>query len=141
MEQTLTLQRLIRVATMIALSALRICLALALFAPFAATVPTPSTISTLSNAPTPSFVASGPAGTLVVPFASDDPNQPLWSQDTDIDPEPIRGNLGAPIVAPQNVKLDQMNPDLFAPPSTDAGTMYADRTYQSHVSLTLSSSA
>ena len=110
---------------MITLSASRIYLALVLFAPFAATIPTPSTISLPSTAPTPSFVASGPAGTLVVPFASDDPNQPLWSQDTDIDPEPIRGNLGASVIGPQNVKLDQMNPDILAPPSTDAGTMYA----------------
>jgi oxalate decarboxylase len=38
-------------------------------------------------------------------------------------PQPIRGNLGAPIMGPRNVPLERENPDLLASPSTDAGTI------------------
>ncbi|EPS95953.1 hypothetical protein FOMPIDRAFT_92334 [Fomitopsis schrenkii] len=53
--------------------------------------------------------------------ASDDPNGVLWNLTTTEDPQPIRGTLGAPIMAQQNVPLQQMNPDLLAPPTTDNG--------------------
>ena len=36
-------------------------------------------------------------------------------------PEPVRGNLGAPILGPRNVPLERENPDLLASPYTDAG--------------------
>ena len=39
------------------------------------------------------------------------------------DPQPIRGNLGASIMGPQNVPLQRENPDLLASPSTDNGTI------------------
>lgn len=55
--------------------------------------------------------------------ASDDPNGVLWNLTTTEDPQPIRGTLGAPIMAQQNVPLQQMNPDLLAPPTTDNGDM------------------
>ena len=55
--------------------------------------------------------------------ASDDPNPVLWNLTTTEDPQPIRGTLGAPIMAQQNVPLQQMNPDLLAPPTTDSGDM------------------
>src|SRR3981081_1167883 len=37
-------------------------------------------------------------------------------------PEPIRGRTGASILGPRNWALERENPDLLAPPSTDAGT-------------------
>jgi oxalate decarboxylase len=35
-------------------------------------------------------------------------------------PQPIRGSDGAPILGPRNEPLEHQNPDLLAPPSTDA---------------------
>jgi hypothetical protein len=73
---------------------------------------------------TPVFSAVGPAGTLIVPVASEDANGQEWATDADIPaPEAIRGTTGATVIGPQNVAMDQMNPDLLAPPSTDAGNM------------------
>ncbi|KAI0926167.1 hypothetical protein AcV5_008697 [Taiwanofungus camphoratus] len=75
-------------------------------------------------------VASGGAGTAVssatepsetAPLASNNPNGITWSVTADADPQPIRGSLGATILGPQNVELDKQNPDLLAPPTTDAG--------------------
>ncbi|OSX59018.1 hypothetical protein POSPLADRAFT_1152089 [Postia placenta MAD-698-R-SB12] len=56
-----------------------------------------------------------------VPLASDDPNAITWNVTTDTDPQPIRGALGSTIMAQQNVALQRLNPDLLAPPTTDAG--------------------
>jgi hypothetical protein len=82
-------------------------------------------VGTLSMAaPAPSSVVSAPAATNTVPYASNDPNAPVWSpQDTTIQPEAIRGSLGATVIGPQNVQLDRQNPDLLAPPSSDNGAM------------------
>lgn len=38
-------------------------------------------------------------------------------------PEPIRGNLGGTVMGPHNVPLERENPNLFASPDTDAGTI------------------
>jgi oxalate decarboxylase len=38
-------------------------------------------------------------------------------------PEPIRGHLGATDVGLRNLELDRQNPDLFAAPGTDHGSM------------------
>ncbi len=38
-------------------------------------------------------------------------------------PQPIRGNEGGTDPGPRNVGLDQQNPDILTPPSTDAGTI------------------
>ncbi len=38
-------------------------------------------------------------------------------------PQPVRGDLGAPILGPRNIPLEMQNPDLLASPSTDAGTI------------------
>jgi oxalate decarboxylase len=38
-------------------------------------------------------------------------------------PQPIRGRDGATILGPRNVPLERQNPDLLAPPRTDAGTI------------------
>lgn len=56
-----------------------------------------------------------------VPSASNFSNFPAWSQDTTEVVEPILDGLGATIIAPDNEVLDQQNPDLFAPPTTDEG--------------------
>ena len=81
-------------------------------------------LSTVLAAPSPSEVSSAPAASPTVPYASDDPNNPLWSPESNITPEPIRGQLGATILGPQNVPLELENPDLLAPPSTDNGHVY-----------------
>jgi oxalate decarboxylase len=39
------------------------------------------------------------------------------------EPQPIRGDDGATDSGPRNIVLDQQNPDLLAPPNTDAGSM------------------
>ncbi|KAF9021028.1 oxalate decarboxylase [Hymenopellis radicata] len=67
---------------------------------------------------------SAPASTATVPFASTDPNVPLWNEASDPSTvQPIRGGLGAKIMGPDNIPMDLQNPDLFAPPTTDAGTL------------------
>src|SRR5258708_11396390 len=38
-------------------------------------------------------------------------------------PQPIRGNEGGTDPGPRNIPLDQQNPDILTPPSTDAGTL------------------
>lgn len=70
-----------------------------------------------------SSTASAPPPSSTVPLASDDPNAIAWNVTTDIIPEPIRGSLGATLLGPQNVQIDRQNPDLLAPPTTDAGSM------------------
>ncbi|KAH7925449.1 putative oxalate decarboxylase/oxidase [Leucogyrophana mollusca] len=78
-------------------------------------------ISSVAAIPAASSVASAPASTPTVPYASDDPNYPLWNDTSDITPEPIRGSLGATVIGPQNVQLDLQNTDALAPPTTDSG--------------------
>jgi oxalate decarboxylase len=38
-------------------------------------------------------------------------------------PQPIRANEGATDPGPRNISLDRQNPDILAPPGTDAGTI------------------
>lgn len=71
-----------------------------------------------------SSTASSPEPSATVPLASDDPNPIAWGINANIDPLPIRGSLGANILGPQNLQIDRQNPDLLAPPTTDAGSMY-----------------
>ncbi|KAJ7222100.1 putative oxalate decarboxylase/oxidase [Mycena pura] len=73
--------------------------------------------------PVASETTSAAASTATVPFASTDPNFPLWSLDGGGNPAPIREGLGASILGPANHALDYENPDLLAPPTTDAGTV------------------
>jgi hypothetical protein len=82
-------------------------------------------ITTLVGAaPAGSSVASAPAATQTVPYASDDPNTVLWSpDDKNVQPEPVRGKFGATILGPQNVEIDRQNPDLLGPPTTDHGSV------------------
>lgn len=71
----------------------------------------------------PSKTTSAPSSTPTVPYASDNPNYPLWNLDEDIIPEAIRGKLGASILGPMNVPLELENTDALASPSTDHGSV------------------
>ncbi len=44
-------------------------------------------------------------------------------RDSNDEPQPIRGDRGAPIMGPRNPPLERANPDLLASPYTDAGTI------------------
>lgn len=69
--------------------------------------------------------ASAAEASATVAYASDNANRLAWNPDVEYAPAPVRDTLGASILGPQNVPLDQQNPDLLAPPTTDAGTVYA----------------
>ncbi|KAL0066821.1 hypothetical protein AAF712_006224 [Marasmius tenuissimus] len=72
----------------------------------------------------PATASSAAEPTATVPFASTDPNLPLWGPESDPSiPKPMRGRLGAPILGPDNKALDLQNADLLAPPTTDHGTV------------------
>ncbi|KAJ3558353.1 hypothetical protein NM688_g982 [Phlebia brevispora] len=75
------------------------------------------------GAPAPSSSSSAVLPLSTVSFASTNPNGLLWSDTSNIDPEPIRGSLGTTVIGPQNVPLDLENADFLAPPTTDAGTV------------------
>ena len=71
-----------------------------------------------------SSAASAAEPSATVRFASDNPNRLAFgASETDDAPQPVRDTLGASILGPQNVAIDQQNPDLLAPPTTDAGTV------------------
>ncbi|KAI0316453.1 oxalate decarboxylase [Amylostereum chailletii] len=81
---------------------------------------TSSAASPASEAP--SVTASAPSEVQTVTPASTDPNAPIFLvNDTAVDPQPIRGSLGATILGPENVPLEFQNPDFLAPPTTDTG--------------------
>ncbi|TFY69233.1 hypothetical protein EVG20_g3233 [Dentipellis fragilis] len=73
-----------------------------------------------SSDATPTTVISE---TATVKPVSDDPNAPIFQPGTNpgSTPEAIRGSLGASVLGPQNIAIDQQNPDFLAPPSTDNG--------------------
>ena len=70
-----------------------------------------------------SALASAAEPSATAGYASDNANRLAWNPLTDDAPQPIRDTLGATILGPQNIPLDQQNPDLLAPPTTDAGTV------------------
>ncbi|KZT74621.1 oxalate decarboxylase [Daedalea quercina L-15889] len=82
-----------------------------------------TTAAPTAKSPSGSSVASAAEPSETVPLASDDPNGILWNTTTDTDPQPIRGELGGTILAQQNVPLQQQNPDILAPPTTDHNTI------------------
>ena len=79
-----------------------------------------STAAPLSSLSSSSLASAPPVSATVAP-APEDPNGILWTETSNIMPEPIRGSLGTSILGPQNVPLDLQNADLLAPPSTDSG--------------------
>lgn len=71
-----------------------------------------------------SSTGSAASSTATVDYVSTDPNEALWSEDSDPSlVKPERGTLGASIIGPDNLAIDLQNPDLLAPPTTDSGTM------------------
>ncbi|THH01479.1 hypothetical protein EW026_g1259 [Hermanssonia centrifuga] len=80
--------------------------------------------SSIASAASGTGTASAASASPTVPYASNNPNGIMWSPDTDSgEPQPFRGSLGASILGPQNIPIDIQNPDLLAPPTTDAGTV------------------
>ncbi|KAF8556530.1 oxalate decarboxylase, partial [Imleria badia] len=79
-----------------------------------------TTVGSLSSS-TASSTSAAASASPTVPYASDDPNEILWTPDEDILPEPVRGSLGAPMLGPHNVPIELQNADLLAPPTTDNG--------------------
>jgi hypothetical protein len=67
-------------------------------------------------------IVSGPSATVAP--ASDDPNYQAYPPGTSGPAQPIRGDLGADIIGPQNIPIQQQNPDVVASPSTDNGDVY-----------------
>ncbi|KAF7317258.1 Oxalate decarboxylase [Mycena chlorophos] len=89
----------------------------------ASTIGTASTaVFESSSTPAGTETSSAAESTATVPYASTNPNYVMWGLDNGT-PAPIRGSLGASIIGPANVPMEQENPDLFAPPTTDAGTV------------------
>ncbi|EPS99769.1 hypothetical protein FOMPIDRAFT_1123842 [Fomitopsis schrenkii] len=78
----------------------------------------PASFSTSSSSATTSTAAEA---SETVPLAPEDPNGVLWNTTTNTDPQPIRGQLGGTILAQQNIPLQEQNPDILAPPTTDHG--------------------
>jgi|SRR6267154_5017857 len=66
-------------------------------------------------------VVSAPSATVAP--ASDDPNYQAYPPGTSGPAQPVRGDLGANIIGPQNIPIQQQNPDVLAPPSTDNGVV------------------
>lgn len=97
---------------------------LATGAPAASESASSSTTVSASESGTVSSTDTAASSTATVPFASLDPNLPLWDDQSDPSVvSPVRGQLGASILGPDNIPIDLQNPDLLAPPTTDAGTM------------------
>lgn len=80
----------------------------------------PAAIRATGSSVTP---AAAPSETVLL--ASDLHNGIMWNTTTDIDPQPVRGELGGTILAQQNVPLQQQNPDILAPPTTDHNSLSA----------------
>lgn len=100
-----------------------LCAVLLSYTTFAAPASS-SSLSANSTAPSATLSSSSEVASPTVPYASDNPNTIEWSTTVeDIDPQAIRGTLGGTILGPQNIPLDIQNPDLLAPPTTDAGTV------------------
>ncbi len=74
------------------------------------------------GAPHPTSTAPSESATVVP--ASDNPNYPIFPPGSDVSAQPIRDGLGATILGPQNLPLQQQNPDLIAPPTTDHGSVF-----------------
>ncbi|KAI0734828.1 oxalate decarboxylase [Fomitopsis betulina] len=85
----------------------------------------PTSVDSYSKSATPvSSTSSAAEASETVPLAPEDPNGVLWNTTTNTDPQPIRGQLGGTILAQQNIPLQEQNPDILAPPTTDHGLMH-----------------
>ena len=87
--------------------------------PFAASVPPPLVSSSPSGTSTSTLLE--PSAT-VAPISLN-PNEPLWNASVVDTPQAIRGSLGATVIGPTDASIVKQNPDLLAPPTTDAGSV------------------
>ncbi|KIY43867.1 oxalate decarboxylase [Fistulina hepatica ATCC 64428] len=70
-----------------------------------------------------SAVTTYAAATATVSPISTNANDPIWDENDPEYPQPIRGQLGASVIGPDNIPVDKQNPDLLAPPTTDHGSL------------------
>lgn len=82
-----------------------------------------SSLATSSIVVERSSTSTAPSEAQTVPPASDDPNYPEWSQDTNATVEAEHGTLGATILTNEDIEIEQQNPDSVAPPTTDNGIL------------------
>ena len=73
-------------------------------------------------------VSGTSTSTILPPIAtvspiSLNPNEALWNASVVDTPQAIRGSLGATVIGPTDPAIVKQNPDLLAPPTTDAGTV------------------
>ncbi|KDQ24774.1 hypothetical protein PLEOSDRAFT_1078793 [Pleurotus ostreatus PC15] len=92
-------------------------------APAPTVSPVSSVVLSSDSGATPT--SSAVDATATVPFIDLDPNLPVWPVGDEANDQwqPERGTLGAPLLGPTNNEIAQQNPDFFAPPSTDSGSM------------------
>ncbi|KAI0033645.1 oxalate decarboxylase [Vararia minispora EC-137] len=85
--------------------------------------PSAPSLASTSFPETVSVSAQAPPETATVVPASSNPNEPIFpvGSTDETAPEAIRGGLGSPILGPTNPAIEQQNPDLLAPPTTDNG--------------------
>lgn len=69
------------------------------------------------------LLAAGAVGAVGMAAATSSLGIAASSLHADSRPQPLRGEDGAPILGPTNEALQRENPDLLAPPSTDAGSV------------------
>ena len=69
------------------------------------------------------LLAAGAVGALGMAGATAGLGVAASSRGANAELQPIRGEDGAPILGPQNKPLQRENPDLLAPPATDAGSV------------------
>jgi hypothetical protein len=98
-----------------------IALLLSTVVPFAASAPPPVVSSSSPSGTTSTSTLLEPSAT-VVPISLN-PNEPLWNASVVDTPQGIRGSLGATVIGPTDADIVKQNPDLLAPPTTDAGTV------------------
>ncbi|EPQ32399.1 uncharacterized protein PFL1_00595 [Pseudozyma flocculosa PF-1] len=69
--------------------------------------------------------AKNVASTYPVEYRSNISDYSLWEQfqREGVLPQPVRGKTGATNYGPDNTEISRQNPDIFAPPSTDHGTI------------------
>ncbi|KAJ2926967.1 hypothetical protein H1R20_g10130, partial [Candolleomyces eurysporus] len=82
-----------------------------------------SSTSSTGTATSTATGTSPPAASATTPLISLDPNNPVWDSTFNGPFDAIRGELGATIIGPNNPNIAQQNPDLFAPPTTDGGSV------------------
>ncbi|KAK7037809.1 hypothetical protein VNI00_010770 [Paramarasmius palmivorus] len=82
--------------------------------------------TTVVSSAVASPVSSAAPSTATRDYISTEPNAPMWgigASPGDSVLQPVRGNLGAPLMGPDNKAIDIQNPDFLAGPSTDHGSV------------------